>query len=114
MTDPVNSPPHYKAGDIYETIRVIEAWGLGYHLGNAVKYISRAGKKDPAKFNEDLEKAIWYVRRAMRPVEVDPPERLYDLMGRYRWVQSGTTGDVSQSSESTSGARETTEATRRR
>lgn len=61
MTDIVNHPPHYKAGGI-ETIDFIEAKKLGYHLGNAVKYISRAGLKtsDPT---EDLEKAIWYIRR---------------------------------------------------
>ena len=61
MTDIVNHPPHYKAGGI-ETIDFIEAKELGYHLGNAVKYISRAGLKtsDPT---EDLEKAIWYIRR---------------------------------------------------
>jgi hypothetical protein len=61
-TDVVNHPPHYKQGGI-ETITVIEAWGLGFHLGNAVKYISRAGKKDPAKTVEDLSKAVWYVQR---------------------------------------------------
>lgn len=59
--DPVNAPKHYKAGDVYETIRVIEAWGLNYHLGNTVKYISRAGKK--GDIIEDLEKARWYLDR---------------------------------------------------
>jgi hypothetical protein len=66
MSDPtpdmVNHPPHYKQGGI-ETIDVIEAWGLGYHVGNTVKYLSRAGKKDPAKEIEDLEKAAWYLNR---------------------------------------------------
>lgn len=59
--DPVHKPQHYKAGDVYETIRVIEAWGLNYHLGNTVKYISRAGKK--GDIVEDLEKARWYLDR---------------------------------------------------
>lgn len=59
--DPVHGPQHYKAGDVYETIRVIEAWGLNYHLGNTVKYISRAGKK--GDLIEDLEKARWYLDR---------------------------------------------------
>ena len=36
-------------------------WGLGFNLGNAVKYISRAGKKDPDKYIEDLQKAVWYL-----------------------------------------------------
>jgi hypothetical protein len=60
--DAVNHPSHYTSGGI-EAIAVIEAWGLGFHLGNAVKYISRAGKKDPAKTLEDLQKARWYLDR---------------------------------------------------
>ena len=59
--DPVNAPSHYRAGDIYETIRVIEAWNLNYNLGNAVKYISRYGSKGDAI--ENLEKARWYLNR---------------------------------------------------
>lgn len=59
--DPVHRPQHYKAGDVYETILVLEAWGLNYHLGNTVKYISRAGKK--GDIIEDLEKARWYLDR---------------------------------------------------
>lgn len=61
--DPVNSPSHYTAGQI-EVIDFIEDQNFSYHLGNAVKYICRAGKKDPAKFDEDLRKAIWYIERA--------------------------------------------------
>lgn len=63
MSDLVNHPSHYTDGR-YEVIDFIEGWGLGFHLGNAAKYISRAGKKDPGKKQEDLEKAIWYLRRA--------------------------------------------------
>ena len=59
--DPVNRPAHY-VGDGLEAIDVIEDWRLGFHLGNAVKYILRAGKKGDAW--QDLEKARWYVRRA--------------------------------------------------
>ena len=62
MNDPVNHPSHYTDGKI-ECIDYIEDKHLGYHLGNAIKYISRAGKKDPRKEIEDLEKAIWYIRR---------------------------------------------------
>jgi hypothetical protein len=60
MHDPVNHPSHYTFGSI-EVITVIEDWDLGYHLGNAVKYIARA----PHKGNrlEDLEKARWYLTR---------------------------------------------------
>lgn len=58
----VNHPAHYGGGDNpYEAIKVILAWQLGFCLGNAVKYISRAGKKDPAKTIEDLEKSRWYL-----------------------------------------------------
>ena len=60
-TDLVNHPPHYKSGGI-ETIDFIEAKDLNYRLGNVVKYVSRAGKKntDPV---QDLEKAAWYLQR---------------------------------------------------
>ena len=62
MSDIINSPSHYTDGGI-ETIDFIEAKKLNYHLGNVVKYVSRAGKKDPAKKLEDLEKARWYLER---------------------------------------------------
>ena len=61
--DPVNKPSHYTEGREFETIDVIEDWGLGFHLGNAVKYISRAGCKDPDKLHQDISKAIWYLER---------------------------------------------------
>ena len=60
--DAVNHPSHYCDGGI-ETIDFIEAKKLSYHLASAVKYISRAGKKDPAKTVEDLQKAVWYLNR---------------------------------------------------
>ncbi len=60
----VNHPEHYGGADNpYETIKVIEAWGLDFCLGNTVKYISRAGKKDARKEIEDLEKARFYLTR---------------------------------------------------
>lgn len=59
--DMVNSPPHYQSMTGLEVIDVIESFGLGYHLGNAIKYILRAGKKDNR--NQDLKKAIWYIDR---------------------------------------------------
>ena len=58
--DPVNRPAHYTTGTI-EVIDFIDDKKLGFSLGNAVKYIVRAGKKDPAKTIEDLQKAIWYI-----------------------------------------------------
>ena len=61
MDDKINHPKHYCEGRKYEPIDIIEDWGLGMHAGNAVKYISRAGRKGDAI--EDLEKARWYVDR---------------------------------------------------
>lgn len=58
----INHPSHYGGDGIYETIKVIEAWKLNYTLGNAVKYISRAGKKPGASYLEDLKKAEWYIQ----------------------------------------------------
>ena len=62
MNDPVNHPSHYTDGKI-EVIDFIEDKGLGFHFGNAVKYLSRAGKKDPVKTVEDLQKVMWYIQR---------------------------------------------------
>ena len=60
----VNNPEHYGGKqNTYEAIKVIEAWDLNFHLGNVIKYISRAGKKDKTKLKEDLEKAKWYLDR---------------------------------------------------
>lgn len=71
MSDMVNHPAHYSGGGV-EPITAIEAWGLGFCLGNAVKYIARAGKKDPNKTIEDLEKAVWYIQREIsRRKELD-------------------------------------------
>jgi len=57
----VNHPAHYGGDTTYEAIKVIEAWELNFNTGNAVKYLSRAGKKGNAV--EDLRKAAWYVNR---------------------------------------------------
>lgn len=59
MSDPIN-PQHYTSGGI-ETIDFIEAKELNFHLGNVVKYVSRAGKKGDR--TEDLKKALWYLMR---------------------------------------------------
>jgi hypothetical protein len=59
----VNHPDHYGgANNTYEAIKVIDAWDLNFSLGNTVKYISRAGKKDKEKELEDLNKALWYLQ----------------------------------------------------
>jgi len=59
-SDPVNHPSHYK-GHGLECIQVIEAFELGFNLGNAIKYTLRAGKKGSKV--EDLKKALWYIQR---------------------------------------------------
>ena len=64
--DVVNHPSHYKVGGI-ETIDFIEAKELDYHLGNVVKYISRADHKDEKL--ENLKKAQWYLNRAVTNLE---------------------------------------------
>lgn len=64
----VNHPEHYGGKeDPYEVIKVIEAWGLGFHLGNTVKYIARAGKKDD--IIQELKKAQWYLQRKITRLE---------------------------------------------
>lgn len=57
----VNHPSHYLKSSGHEVIDVIEAWNLSFTLGNAIKYIARAGRKDDKKTKEDLEKAVWYI-----------------------------------------------------
>lgn len=68
-SDSVNHPQHYGGDTAYEAIKVIEAWGLDFCLGNTVKYISRAGKKDASKTLEDLKKAQWYLNRRIEQLE---------------------------------------------
>lgn len=63
MLSQVNSPKHYNNGK-YECIDVIEDWDLDFCLGNAVKYICRAEYK--GNYKQDIEKAIWYLQRAIK------------------------------------------------
>jgi len=67
-SDAVNNPVHYNVGGI-ETIDYIEAKELGYHLGNVVKYVSRAGHKGERL--EDLKKARWYLDREINNLQCD-------------------------------------------
>lgn len=71
--DVVNHPSHYTFGK-YEVIDVINDWQLGFDLGNCVKYIARAGKKDPAKLIEDLEKARFYLDYHIKMLKENPNE----------------------------------------
>ena len=57
--DIINNPSHYCEGRTYEPIAVIKDWGLNFNLGNIVKYISRAGRKD--NILQDLKKAKFYL-----------------------------------------------------
>ena len=60
----LTKPDHYIAGRLIEPLEVIEEWQLNYHMGNALKYIARAGRKVCEK--TDLEKALVYLDRFMR------------------------------------------------
>jgi hypothetical protein len=67
----VSHPKHYGGKDNpYETIKVIDAWGLDFCLGNVIKYVSRAGKKNESAL-EDLEKANWYICHAIKKLKGD-------------------------------------------
>lgn len=71
-TEAVDHPAHYGgAGNLYEAIKVIEAWGLGFCLGNTIKYIARAGKKPETSELVDLRKARWYLDREIARLERD-------------------------------------------
>jgi len=51
---------HYRKSNI-QPIDVIVDWNLGFCLGNAIKYLGRAGKKKSASEQDDLQKALWYL-----------------------------------------------------
>lgn len=70
MSEAVNHPAHYLGDDpAFEPIKVIRAWRLSFSLGNTVKYIARAGRKDPTKHLEDLKKAAWYLAEEIAHLE---------------------------------------------
>lgn len=62
MSDEINHPAHYTFGKI-EVISVIEDWQLPAHLANVLKYMARAGRKNPDTELQDLDKALWYLNR---------------------------------------------------
>lgn len=86
----VNHPMHYGGADNpYEAIKVIEAWEAGFHIGNVLKYLCRAGLKgidtveDIKQMNatfdrelEDLEKAAWYLNRKINMIKKDQATRI--------------------------------------
>lgn len=88
MSERINHPSHYGGDTTYEAIRVIEAWGLGFALGNCVKYICRAGKKPDTATIEDLRKAAWYLDREIKKLEADVPRGFAEPDG----MRKGTHG----------------------
>ena len=75
MDDKVNSPNHYKSdNNKFEVIDIIEFFNLNFHRGNVLKYLLRSGKKSEEGYAaaekeiEDLEKAIWYLRREVKRI----------------------------------------------
>ena len=68
MSEYINHPQHYGGNDnTYEAIKVIEHYDLNFHLGNTVKYILRAGKKDDRL--QDFKKAMWYLQMEIDKVK---------------------------------------------
>lgn len=63
------NPKHYASLGLYSAIHVIEKWGLGYSLGQVLKYVQRAGKKDGTTALQDLKKAQWYLAREIHNLD---------------------------------------------
>lgn len=75
MNERIDHPTHYVGGDNpYEAIKVIEAWSLGFCLGNVIKYICRAKHHYFWQHIEDLKKARWYLDREIQRLE-QPDEK---------------------------------------
>ncbi len=68
MSEKIDHPSHYAYGTI-EAIEVIDDWKLGFSLGNAVKYICRAGHKEGNSAVQDLRKASWYINHEIERLE---------------------------------------------
>lgn len=77
MSEPyeqIDHPVYYGSGpdDPYEAIRVIEAWKLGFCLGNVLKYLRRAGQKPGAHVLNDLRKAAFYLNHEIERLSKEP------------------------------------------
>ena len=89
MSEKVNHPDHYGGeNNPYEAIKVIEAWDLNFHLGNVVKYISRAGKKSKSSI-EDLKKAEWYLSRYVQFIQKQITDYINNVLNEKRSEFSG-------------------------
>lgn len=82
----VNHPDYYNTGKI-EVIDYIEDKHLGFHLGNAIKYISRAGLKNKSKAKEDIEKAIWYLQRYIEKLDTEKHTARYDAAHEEKFIR---------------------------
>lgn len=73
MTEKINHPEHYQTSGGIECIDYIEScgFGTGFCLGSAIKYISRAGRKEGESARDDINKAIWYLRRYLGGIDSD-------------------------------------------
>jgi hypothetical protein len=69
MSDKIKHPSHYAEGRKYEPKDVIRDWGLNFNLGSAVKYISRAGRKDDIV--QDLKKAQQFIQFEIDAIETE-------------------------------------------
>lgn len=76
MSETVNHPAHYGGDTTYEAIKVIEAWGLNFRLGNCVKYVCRADAKGDRL--ENLRKARWYLDREIAKLEEVEPTIVWE------------------------------------
>jgi hypothetical protein len=92
IDDEIDGPSHYGGKDNpYEAIKVIEAHDLGFHLGNAIKYILRAGKKEDEV--KDLKKAKWYLERRIQQLENEWPEELDVSSGELAGIHTPWTSE---------------------
>jgi hypothetical protein len=84
MEENINNPSYYGGKtNPYEAIKIIEALNLGFNLGNTLKYLARAGKKDASKELEDLKKAAFYLDRQIKTLEAAKlPDGIKD--GKYQ------------------------------
>jgi len=78
------NPQYYRQLGEYSALHVIYKWKLGFCLGNALKYIQRAGKKEGHDTQTELKKAIWYILRHLHEIDpdnnADPAEK--SLIGK--------------------------------
>ena len=84
--DAVNHPSHYTDGKI-EVITYIDDKNFNYCRGNAIKYISRAGKKNPEKEIEDLKKAEWYIHHEIERLQKLKEQKIKDQKIKERKIK---------------------------